>query len=73
MIAQKDIDVFFFYDIACMLHAHLKVRKWLYLLFYLVIYGKDSVKGQILDFTVGIPMKYPAGIIEVHILVIKKW
>ena len=25
MIAQKDIDVFFFYDIACILHAHLKV------------------------------------------------
>ena len=25
MIAQKDIDVFFFYDIAWVLHAHLKV------------------------------------------------
>lgn len=30
MIAQKDIEVFFFYDIACILHAHLKVSKWLY-------------------------------------------
>ena len=38
----------------------------------LLFIGKDSVKDQILDFTVCILMKYLSGIIEVHLLCYQK-
>lgn len=38
----------------------------------LLFIGKDSVKGQILDFTACILLKSLSGIIEVHILCYQK-
>lgn len=33
-IREKGIDLYLFYDIACVLHAHLKVSKWLFINFH---------------------------------------